>query len=79
MDVLVVDVEREVARLNAVFDVVEAPLDKSNVIFRDDTLLTKHTRMGLRSRDILRVQRLINWKRGAEALGELADVLGETT
>ena len=77
MDVLVVDVERELPRLDALLHAPEPARDGVGVNLRDDARLRQHGRVRLRAGDVLRIERLVNRQRGAEALRELAHVLRE--
>ena len=79
VDILVVDVERELPRLDARFDGCKARIDRGEILIRDDALRRKHARMGARTRDILMVERLVHGKRCPELLREFAHVLLETT
>ena len=78
MDVLVVDVEREVARLDLALDAQKARVDLVGILLRDDALAREHRRMGARACDVLRVELLVDGKRCAEALRELAHALFES-
>ena len=77
MDVLVVDVEGELPRLDALLHALEPAHDGIGVGLRDDARRSQHGRVRLRAGDILRIERLVNRQRGAEALRELAHVLRE--
>ena len=62
VDILVVDVEREIACLDARLHAIE-PVDDGRGVRLDDARLRQHARVRLRPGDILRVQRLINRQR----------------
>ena len=79
VNVFIVDVEDEIARLDALAYTAKAGNDSLNVVFADDTLLPKHVRMGNRSGDILLVELFVNGQRCSEPLCELAHVFCETT
>ena len=78
MDVLVVDVEREVARLDLALDTLKARVNLVGILLRDDALVREHRCVGARACDILRVELLVDGKRCAEALRELAHALFES-
>ena len=78
VDVLVVDVEREVARLDLALDTLKARVDLVGILLRDDALVREHRCMGARACDVLRVELLVDGKRCAEALRELAHALFES-
>ena len=68
MDVLVLDIERELARIDQPLDLVQAPVDRAEVVTGDDALRGKHAGVGARPRDILPIQVLVNGQRCPERL-----------
>ena len=78
VDVLVVDVEREVSRLDLALDALKACVNLVGILLRDDALVREHRCVGARTCDILRVELLVDGKRCAEALRELAHALFES-
>ena len=78
MDILVVDVEREASRLDLALDSLKARIDLAGILLRDDALVREHRRVRARACDVLRVELLVDGKRCAEALRELAHALFES-
>ena len=77
VDVLVVDIELEFARIDALLDAIEPRNDGLDVRGADDALCAEHARMRLRPGDVLSIQLLVNGQRRAETLRELRDVFRE--
>ena len=72
VNVFVVDVELEIARVDVVLDLVEPGNDGVAVGLGDNALLGKHRGMSFGAGDVLLVHRLVHHQGGAEFLGEFA-------
>ena len=79
VDVFVIDVESEFPLVNSLLDIIQAGMDLLFVLLADNALRGKHGRMRLGTGNILRIKRLVNGKRCAKTLSELAHTLFETT
>ena len=79
MDVFVIDVENEFSLINSLLDIIQAGMDFLFVLLADNALRGKHGRMRLGTGNILRIKRLVDGKRCAKTLSELAHTLFETT
>ena len=79
VDVLIRDIEREVAGIDVVLDILEPVADGFGVFLGDDPLRGEHPRMRARPRDILLIQRLIDRQRRAKRLRRERCTLFEPT
>ena len=79
VDVLVVDVELELAVLDLLGDTVEPCVDSLYVFLWDDALAAEHGAMGLRAGDVGLPHALVDGQAGAEDLREIAGMVLEAT